>query len=250
MRKRFSFSPFQGIISIYRTFSFSDMILRIFLLLVSLLLLSCSPDQETILQDKKKSPVHTILALGDSLTIGLWLPIEDSYPSQLEVKLREKWYDYKIINAGISWDTTAGLLSRLDWVLEGFGSPDKGGTGGLAFIILCIGANDAFQWKDPTEIESNIRAIIEKLQAKNIPILFAGMKAPLNLWGEYGKRYEAIFPKLAKEYDLHYMDFFLEWVALKAQYNQDDRIHPTKEGYTIVVENLMEILEGEKLVRK
>lgn len=76
------------------------------------------------------------------------------------------------------------------------------------------------------------------------------MRAPLNLGGEYGKRYETIFPQLAKEYNLVYMDFFLEGVALKAQYNQDDRIHPNKEGYTIVVENLLKVLEGEGMVGK
>ncbi len=183
----------------------------------------------------------TILALGDSLTIWLWLPIEDSYPSQLEAKLREKGYDYKVMNAGISWDTTAGLLSRLDWTLE-WEIP--------SLVILCVGANDAFQGKDTTEIEKNLRQIIEKIQAKNIPILFAGMRAPLNLGGLYGKQYEAIFPRLAKEYDLVYMPFFLEWVALKATLNQDDRIHPNKAGYAIVVENLMEILEDEELVGK
>lgn len=183
----------------------------------------------------------TILALGDSLTIWLWLSIEDSYPSQLEAKLREKGYDYKVMNAWISWDTTAGLLSRLDWALE-WDAP--------SLVILCIGANDAFQGKDTTEIEKNLRQIIEKIQAKNIPILLAGMRAPLNLGGEYRKQYEALFPKLAKEYSLVYMPFFLEWVALKANLNQDDRIHPTKEWYTIVVENLMGILEGEELVGK
>jgi acyl-CoA thioesterase I len=183
----------------------------------------------------------TILALGDSLTAGYGLPMSDAYPSQLEARLREKWYNYRLINAGISWDTTAGLLSRLDWALE-WDAP--------SLVILCIGANDAFQWKDTTEIEKNLRQIIQKIQSKNIAILFAGMRAPLNLGGEYRKQYEALFPKLAKEYSLVYMPFFLEWVALKANLNQDDRIHPTKEWYAIVVKNLMEILEGEKLAGK
>jgi acyl-CoA thioesterase-1 len=80
----------------------------------------------------------------------------------------------------------------------------------LDFVILCIGGNDAFQGKDTTEIEKNLRQIIEKIQEKNIPILFAGMRAPLNLGGAYGKQYEAIFPKLAKEYNLVSMPFFLE----------------------------------------
>jgi acyl-CoA thioesterase I len=192
----------------------------------------------------------TILALGDSLTAGYGLVESESYPSQLEQKLQELGYSSRVQNAGISWDTTAGLLSRLDWVLDGVSPPGKGGQGGFALAILCIGANDTFQWKNPEDIEKNIRAIIEKLQSKKIPILLAGMKAPLNLGWAYGKQYEAIFPKLAKEYDLSYMDFLLEWVALKWELNQDDRIHPNKAGYAIVVENLVEILESEGMVGK
>jgi acyl-CoA thioesterase-1 len=210
------------------------------LILVTLLLSACGSDAPVIPPWESKTE-QTILALGDSLTAGYGLSVTDSYPSQLEAKLREKWYNYSIQNGWVSGDTSAGLLSRMDWLLE-WDVP--------ALAILCIGANDAFQWKDPAEIEKNIRAIIEKLQAKNIPILFAGMRAPLNLWWEYGKRYEAIFPKLAKEYKLTFMPFLLEWVALKAQYNQDDRIHPTREWYMIVVENLMEILEDENLIVK
>lgn len=219
------------------------------LLLISLTLLTaCGAPTEPITEQDSKIE-KTILALGDSLTAGYGLPTTDSYPSQLEQKLTEKWYNYRIVNAGVSGDTTAGLLSRLDWALDA-PPPEKGDWGGFSLVILCIGANDAFQGKSVEDIEKNLRQIIEKIKVKNIPILFAGMRAPLNLGWEYGRAYEAIFPKLAKEYDLVYMDFFLAWVALKAQYNQDDRIHPTREWYTIVVENLMEILEGEELVGK
>lgn len=137
----------------------------------------------------------------------------------------------------------------MDWILDSTNT-SPASTSEYALATLCIGGNDAFQGKSPEDIEKNIRAIIEKLQAKKIPILFAGMKAPLNLGGEYGKQYEAIFPRLAKEYKLIYMDFFLRGVALKANLNQDDRIHPTREGYAIVVENLMEILEEEELITK
>ena len=214
----------------------------ILIIFTSLFLLAgCGTPTQDIMTSNTSASGRTILALGDSLTAWYWLPESDSYPSQLEAKLKTEWYSYRLINAGISWDTTAGLLSRLDWVLEG--DPPS-------LVILCIGANDAFQGKDTTEIESNLRAIIEKIRSKKIPILFAGMKAPLNLWWEYGDKYEAIFPRLAKEYDLPFMSFFLQWVALKASLNQDDRIHPTKEGYAIVVDHLMEILEAEKLIRK
>ncbi len=219
-----------------------------YICLISLTLLVSCGTTSTPVPPQSENTQKTILALGDSLTAWYGLPVTDSYPSQLQARLREKGYNYTLQNAWVSGDTSAGLLSRIDWLLEGMSPAGTGGQGGFALAILCIGANDAFQWKDPTEIESNIRAIIEKLQAKNIPILFAGMRAPLNLWGQYGKRYEAIFPKLAKEYDLVYMDWFLDWVALKANLNLDDRIHPNRAGYTIVVNNLMEILEGEDLV--
>jgi acyl-CoA thioesterase-1 len=201
---------------------------------------ACDNSQINTVESKTKSE-KIILALGDSLTAWYGLPINDSYPSQLESKLKENGYIYRVQNAGVSWDTSAWLLARMDWILE-WESPE--------LAILCIGANDAFQGKDTSEIENNIRTIIEKLRSKNIPILLAGMKTPMNLGGEYWRKYEAIFPSLAKEYNLTYMDFFLEWVALKAQLNQDDRIHPTKEWYAIIVENIYTILKKKKLIQK
>lgn len=213
----------------------------ILIIIVSLFTFTaCDNSQINTVESKTKSE-KIILALGDSLTAWYGLPINDSYPSQLESKLKENGYIYRVQNAGVSWDTSAWLLARMDWILE-WESPE--------LAILCIGANDAFQGKDTSEIENNIRTIIEKLRSKNIPILLAGMKTPMNLGGEYWRKYEAIFPSLAKEYNLTYMDFFLEWVALKAQLNQDDRIHPTKEWYAIIVENIYTILKKKKLIQK
>lgn len=208
---------------------------------LSFLMTSCSSRSDTGVQTTWEKVTHTILALGDSLTAWYGLPPDQSYPAQLEARLRTEGYEYALQNAWISWDTTSQVLARIDWLLE---------WQSLDLVILCIWANDAFQGKSTDDIEKNLRAILEKIQAKNIPILLAGMKAPLNLGGEYGKRYEAIFPKLAKEYNLVFMPFFLEWVALRANLNQDDRIHPTRAGYAIIVENLMEILEEESLIKK
>ena len=210
-------------------------------LISTLILASCGQTPTVNTPTDTPASEKVILALGDSLTAGYGLPVSDSYPSQLETLLVSKWYNYTLQNAWVSGDTSAGLLARMDWLLE-WDTP--------SLAILCIGANDAFQGKSPADIDANIRAIIQKLQSKNIPILFAGMKAPLNLGGAYGKEYEAIFPRLAKEYDLVYMDFFLDGVALKASLNQDDRIHPTRAWYAIVVDNLMEILEDEDLIQK
>jgi acyl-CoA thioesterase I len=208
--------------------------MKIFLLSLSIFVLAAcqsgvNRDSDTSAQSASK----TIIALGDSLTLGYGLPDEESYPSQLTARLRKDGYDYSVQNAGISGDTTAGLLSRIDWTLEGENP---------ALIILAIGSNDAFQWKSVTDIEKNIRLIIEKIQAKNIPILFSGMKAPLNLWEEYRTSYEDIFPRLAREYSLSYMPFLLEGVAMQPDLNQSDRIHPNAAGYAKVVDILMEAL--------
>jgi len=214
----------------------------ILIILTSLIILASCGTQPTVeIPTVSPSSEKTILALGDSLTAGYGLPESDSYPSQLAVRLTGLGYNYSIKNAWVSGDTSAGLLSRMGWLLE-WDIP--------SLVILCIGGNDAFQGKSVEDIETNIWHIIELLQAKNIPILFAGMQAPLNLGWDYGKKYEAIFPRLAKEYNLYYIPFLLEGVALKANLNQDDRIHPTKEWYTIVVDNLAKILEDKKLISK
>ncbi len=212
----------------------------LFVLIPLIFLASCGENTQ-IPRIAPASSSGVILALGDSLTIGYGLPETESYPAQLEKRLQSKWYAYTVQNAGVSWDTSAGLLSRIDWILEGE-------TPILA--ILCIGSNDVFQWKNVDDIEANIRSIIEKLQAKKIPILLAGMKAPFNLWKTYRDQYDGLFLKLAKEYKLTFMPFLLEWIALDPKFNQDDRIHPTSAGYWVVVDNLLPILEENKLIQK
>ena len=213
----------------------------ILIFIVSLFLFSACGNNPSGREEEVLKVEKVILALGDSLTAWYGLVEWDSYPTQLEKKLKDNTYNYRVQNAWVSWDTTAWLLSRMDWILE-WEPP--------TLAILCIGANDAFQGKDTTEIEKNIRSIIEKLKSKNIPILFAGMKSPLNLGWEYGRKYESIFPTLAREYDLVFMDFFLEWVALKANLNQDDRIHPTKAWYEKIVENIYDILQDNKMIKQ
>lgn len=221
-----------------------------YILIISLCLLTSCSQGKTETIPVASSSGKVILALGDSLTIGYGLPEWDSYPSQLEKKLRGLGYNYRLQNAGVSGDTSAGLLARMDWILDGANPPDKGGWGGFVLAIVCIGANDAFQGKSVTDIEKNLRSIIEKIQSKNIPILLTGMRAPFNLGMEYRNQYDALFEKLAKEYHLSFMPFFLEGVALKSDLNQDDRIHPTASGYAIIVGNLVTILENKKLLKK
>lgn len=184
---------------------------------------------------------RTILALWDSLTAGLWLSPKDNYPSQLEAKLKEKGYQYTIQNAGVSGDTSSELLARTDWILQG-GTPD--------LVILEIGGNDAFQWISPQELEKNTRAVLQKIVAKKIPILFTGMKSPPNLWITYTTEFESVFVDLAKEFNVPFMPFFLEGVAADPKLNQADRIHPTKEWYAIIVDHLVNALESNHLIQK
>ncbi len=215
---------------------------KLFLVFISVFfLVSCWASSDNLPVNTVNSQPRSIIAIGDSVTIGLGLPPDDNYPSQLEKKLKESGYNYSIQNAWISGDTSAWLLSRIDWILDGV-TPD--------FVILCIGANDAFQWKSVDDIEKNIRLIIEKIRAKNIRVVFAGMKAPFNMGAEYRNQYDTMFPRLAKEYKLDFIPFLLEWVALNQKYNQDDRIHPNREWYAIVVNNVMEVLEESDILKK
>lgn len=212
---------------------------KILLLLIPIFFLfSCTNSSSSVPVITESGSTKTILAIGDSLTIWYGLPLEESYPSQLEKKLKELWYLYVVQNAGISGDTSAWLLSRIDWILDGQ-SPD--------LIILCIGANDALQWKSVDDMEKNIRTIIGKIQAKKIPILFVGMRAPFNLGNEYRKQFDGTYQKIADEYKLPFMPFFLDGVALNQKYNQDDRIHPNREWYWIIVSNIIKFLDTDLL---
>jgi len=170
-----------------------------------------------------------ILALGDSLSAGYGLMRADSFPEQLERTLIKKGIAVKITNAGVSGDTSAGGLSRLDWSLsEGFDG-----------VIVELGANDGLRGLEPSETLKNLDAILAKLQQKDLAVLLTGMQAPPNLGAEYGKEFAAIFPHLAKKYDIVFYPFFLEGVAAIAELNQEDTIHPNAEGVGVVVKNIL-----------
>jgi acyl-CoA thioesterase I len=170
-----------------------------------------------------------ILALGDSLSSGYGLLRADSFPSQLERALLKKGFVVKVINAGVSGDTSAGGLSRLDWTLsEGFDA-----------VIIELGANDGLRGLEPKETLKNLDSILEKLKQKNIAALLTGMQAPPNLGAEYGKEFAAIFPYLATKYDIVFYPFFLEGVAAVDDLNQKDNIHPNSEGVGVIVENIL-----------
>lgn len=170
----------------------------------------------------------TIVALGDSLTAGYGLEEEFSYPALLQRKLEAEGYRYKVINAGVSGETTSGTLSRLEWVLTM--NPD--------IVVLEIGANDGLRGIDPAVPEKNLKEMVRVLKEQNVIIVFAGMKMVWNLGPAYVKQFNAIYPEIADENDLIFMPFFLEDVATNRQLNLDDGLHPNEKGYEVVVENI------------
>src|SRR5215510_3567997 len=148
----------------------------------------------------------TILAFGDSLVAGFGLGSAEGFTAKLEAALKAKGIAARVVNGGLSGDTSAGGLARLDWALEP--KPD--------FAIVELGGNDGLRGLDPAQTRANLDAILTKLKAKNIPILFAGMYAPPNLGPDYGKAFNALFPELAQKHGVAFYPFFLDGVAANA----------------------------------
>lgn len=169
-----------------------------------------------------------ILALGDSLTAGFGLDEKDSFPSQLEAALKAKGYDVEVLNAGVSGDTTAGGLDRLDWALAD--TPD--------LAIVELGANDGLRAIDPAATRANLDRILARLNETKIPTLLAGMLAPPNLGRAYGDAFNAIFPDLAKAHGVAFYPFFLDGVAMVPALNQGDGMHPNAEGVKVIVDRI------------
>ena len=179
----------------------------------------------------------TILALGDSLTEGLGVDNDANYPAQLEARLKEMGYkDVKVINSGLSGETSTGLVNRLDWVLQT--KPD--------ITILTIGANDAIRGIDVATVEANIRTAVKRLQDGGSEVILGGMQIYDNLGVDYVESFAAIYPRVAKDMNVTLIPFFLDGVGGDAELNQADAIHPTKKGYTIIVnDNILPILQPE-----
>lgn len=182
-------------------------------------------------------PSTRLFVLGDSLTAGYGLPPDQSFPAQLEAALRAAGHDVIVLNGGVSGDTSAGGLARLDWALEGIpgGAPDA--------VIVQLGANDALRGVDPQQTEANLSAILARLKERGIPVLLAGMLAPPNLGRAYTETFAAIYPRLAEEHDVLLYRFFLDGVAGNPQLNQADGIHPTAQGIAVMVKNILPVVE-------
>ena len=177
----------------------------------------------------------TILALGDSLTEGLGVDNADNYPAQLEARLQELGYkDVKVVNSGLSGETSTGLVNRLDWVLQT--KPD--------ITILTVGANDAIRGIDVATVEANIRTAVQRLQDNDSEVILGGMQIYDNLGSDYVKAFAAIYPRVAKDMNVTLIPFFLDGVGGDPKLNQTDAIHPTREGYKIIVnDNILPILQ-------
>jgi acyl-CoA thioesterase I len=168
----------------------------------------------------------TVVAFGDSLTAGYGLPEAESYPAQLEKRLRESGYRWRVINAGISGETSSGALSRVDWILKL--KPD--------IVILETGANDGLRGVDPKLTQSNIDQTVTRLQEKGVIVVLAGMRMLTNMGPSFTREFAGIYPKVAKKHNLILIPFFLAGVAGDASLNQADGIHPIGEGYRIITE--------------
>jgi acyl-CoA thioesterase-1 len=181
----------------------------------------------------QSNPIR-LVALGDSLSAGYNLPQEAAFPVALERALKAKGYKVEIANAGVSGDTSAGGLDRLDWSV-----PD--GTDG---VILELGANDMLRGLDPAGTRRNIEAIVERLKSRNIPVMLAGMYASRNLGPDYVQKFDSIYPDIAKKHDLVLYPFFLDGVAGDRSLNLPDGMHPTAKGVEIIVERILPSVES------
>lgn len=196
---------------------------------------SSVPTETTAPVNQQVDSSITVLALGDSLTEGLGVANDANYPAQLEARLQELGYkNARVINSGLSGETSTGLVNRLDWILQT--KPDV--------TILTIGANDAMRGIDVATVEANIRTAVKRLQDNGSEVILGGMQIYDNLGSDYVQSFAAIYPRVAKDMDVTLIPFFLEGVGGDPELNQADAIHPTKEGYAVIVnDNILPILE-------
>lgn len=169
-------------------------------------------------------PEPVIVAFGDSLTAGYGLAEEESYPSLLQARLKRLGYPQRVVNAGVNGDTSAGGLARVDWVLQ---QP-------VQVLIVCFGGNDGLRGLDPEALRRNLSAIVERAQRRGATVILAGIRLPTNYGPDYNRRFDAVFPAVAKARHAVFVPFLLAGVAGKPELNQADGIHPTAAGTRIV----------------
>jgi acyl-CoA thioesterase-1 len=185
------------------------------------------PDQKRDTEEQT-GDMKTIVAVGDSLTAGYGLDESAGYPALLEKKLQAAGYNYQVVNGGVSGETTSGTLSRMEWIMTL--EPD--------IIVLETGANDGLRGIDAQVAEKNIREILQFLKERDVVVLLAGMKMVWNMGPDYVAEFNSIYPKLAREFEVVFLPFFLEGVATESEYTLGDGIHPNAEGYEKITENI------------
>lgn len=201
-----------------------------FLLLICVFLVSCEGGGNDAPPPDASAPAYdgVIVAMGDSLTAGLGVALHQSYPALLEKKLQQTGVNYRVINAGISGETSSGARARIGWIINS--KPD--------LVIVETGANDGFRGISVEVLRQNLEAIVEALLAEDITVVLAGMRMVTNLGSEYQRGFDSVYSDIAGRYPVVFMPFFLEGVAMQAELNQEDAIHPNERGYEIIVDNL------------
>jgi len=171
---------------------------------------------------------RVVVALGDSLTAGLGVAPDEAYPALLDARLRREGYGYRVVNAGVSGDTSAAGLRRVDWVLKS--KPDV--------VIVALGANDGLRGLPVDALARNLEAIVTRVRATGARVLLAGMRVPPNYGADYTSAFAAVFPAVARRTGVPLAPFLLDGVAGDARLNQPDGIHPTAEGQRVIAERL------------
>ena len=176
---------------------------------------------------------RVIVALGDSLTAGLGVARDEAYPALLEARLRRAGFAYRVVNAGVSGDTTAGALRRIDWVLRS--RPE--------IVIVALGANDGLRGQPLAALRDNLTAIVARLRAAGVRVLLAGMRVPPNYGRAYADEFADAFRTVARGASVTFVPFLLDGVAGDSTLNQADGIHPNAAGHRIVAETMWRALQ-------
>ncbi len=214
-------------------------------LVMTLILASCGRESGTTPGEALPAPPvasrGTMVALGDSLTAGYGLNEDEAWPALLERRLASEGKPWKVVNAGISGETSSGTLSRVDWIIRQL-KPD--------IVILAIGGNDGLRGLDVSLLQANITSIVRKLQNNGAVVVLAGMRMVRNLGPDYTSKFDAVYPAVARDTGAILVPFLLEGVATVPALNLPDGIHPNAAGHSLVVETLypfvLKALEGRR----
>ena len=198
---------------------------------------TAAPGSDSVLAPASAAPRSTtprIIILGDSLTAGLGLDVRQSFPSLIQERLTAEGHPFEVVNAGVSGDTSAGGLRRLEWAMA---------DGEPRILVVALGGNDALRGLPPEQLERNLATIIEQGQKRGLIVILAGMEAPPNYGADYTARFRAVYRDLAKRYNVRLIPFLLDGVAGDPALNQSDGIHPNPRGARIVADLVWRALE-------